>query len=274
MKNANRISSEELNSLIGTPRCPVIIDVRRKPVFDAAGARIAGSLWFDVSAIEAAAPFTRENTGAVVYCAHGHNVSELAAARLRAIGESVLILEGGIDAFEAAGGLLVKKSDRLPSWTYERPSLWITRERPKIDRIACPWLIKRFIDPFAEFHFVAAEWVRDVAGEMGGEAYDIDGVFWSHRGETCTFDTLIAEYGLQSAALDIVARIVRGADTARLDLAPEAAGLLSISLGLSRMYGNDLEQLEAGMTVYDALYAWARDGQGETHNWPAAKARP
>ena len=150
----------------------------------------------------------------------------------------------------------------------------MTRERPKIDRIACPWLIRRFVDPLAEFHFVAPEWVIDVAKEMGGTAYDVDGVFWSHRGQTCSFDTMIAEFGLSSPAFDALAMIVRGADTARLDLAPQAAGLLAISLGLSRNFDKDLEQLEAGMLVYDALYAWARDGQSETHNWPVKEPKP
>jgi rhodanese-related sulfurtransferase len=274
MKYPARISTNELNALIGTAECPMIFDVRREAVFKAAATRIAGSVRHGHMDIEAAADPVDPAMGAIVYCVHGHNVSEIAAARLRAFGVTACVLEGGIEAFEENGGLLVKQGGSLPGGSFDRPGIWVTRERPKIDRIACPWLIRRFIDPLAEFHFVAAEWVKDVAEEMGGTPYDIDGVFWSHRGETCTFDTLIAEYGLKSAALDTVARIVRGADTARLDLAPEAAGLLAISLGLSRIYQNDLEQLEAGMAIYDALYAWARDGQGETHNWPAAKAKP
>jgi rhodanese-related sulfurtransferase len=274
MKSSSRISAEELNRLIGTAQCPVIFDVRRAAVFHAAPTRIAGSLWQNHMEIEASAEVIDPVSGAVVYCIYGHNVSEIAAAKLRAAGVYVRVLDGGNAAFEANGGLLARQGESLPGGVFGAPSVWVTRERPKIDRIACPWLIRRFIDPMAEFHFVAAEWVKDVAEEMGGVPYDVDGVFWSHRGETCTFDTLIEEYGLKSAALDAVARIVRGADTARLDLAPEAAGLLAISLGLSRIYQDDLEQLEAGMLVYDALYAWARDGQGETHNWPAGKAKP
>jgi rhodanese-related sulfurtransferase len=267
MTNATRISPDELNLLIGTPGCPVIFDVRRKAAFEAAPTRVAGAVWRDHMTAE----LVLHDGETIVYCVHGHNVSEIAAAKLRQSGANVRALEGGAAAFEAAGGLMVKKGAELPGSGSE-PSVWVTRERPKIDRIACPWLIRRFIDPRAVFHFVAAEWVNEIADEVGGVAYDIDGVFWSHRGQTCTFDTMIAEYGLKSTALDTVARIVRGADTARLDLAPEAAGLLAISLGLSRNHQNDLEQLEAGMAVYDALYTWARDGQGETHNWPAAKA--
>jgi rhodanese-related sulfurtransferase len=274
MKSPNRISAVELSRLIGAAQCPVIFDVRRMAVFKAAPTRIAGSVWQSHMEIEAAADVIDPVAGAVVYCIHGQNVSETAAAKLRAAGVHAWVLEGGSAAFEASGGLLTRQSESLPGGVFGTPSVWVTRERPKIDRIACPWLIRRFIDPFAEFHFVAAEWVKDVAEEMGGIPFDIDGVFWSHRGERCTFDTLIDEYGLSSPALDAVALIVRGADTARLDLAPQAAGLLAISLGLSRSHSDDLEQLEAGMLIYDALYAWARDGQGETHNWPSAKARP
>lgn len=270
MGNPIRITAEELSRLIGTARCPAVIDVRRKTVFDAAPNRIAGANWHDHMTISAIA---RDAGEFVVYCVHGHNVSEIAAASLRAAGAKVRMLEGGIEAYAAAGGLLVKKGAELPGGS-GAPSVWVTRERPKIDRIACPWLIRRFVDPFAVFHFVAADWVNDIAAEVGGTAFDIDGVFWSHRGETCTFDTMIAEYGLMSPALDTVARIVRGADTARLDLAPQAAGLLAISFGLSHSFDQDLEQLEAGMLVYDALYAWTRDGQSETHNWPAAKPKP
>ncbi len=268
----NQITSNELNGLIGTPNCPLILDVRREPVFAAAETRIASAYWHDVASVEAVAPLIDPDLGVIVYCAHGHNVSALAAARLRAIGFPVRILEGGIAAFSDAGGLLANKASDLPSGAVGRPTVWVTRERPKNDRNACPWLIRRFIDPFAEFHFVEPQWVKDVAEEMGGIAYDIDGVHWSHRGETCTFDTMIAEYGLTSPALDTVAQIVRGADTARLDLAPQAAGLLAISLGLSRLFDDDLEQLDSGMLVYDALYAWAREAQGETHNWPAKSA--
>ena len=144
---------------------------------------------------------------------------------------------------------------------------WITRERPKIDRIACPWLIRRFIDPRAVFLYVAPSEVLGVAQSLGAAAYDIEDVYWSHRGEGCTFDTLIAEFGLSVAALDRIATIVRGADTARPDLAPECAGLLAASLGMSRMYSDDLEQLQAGMMLYDAFYRWARDATGEVHDW-------
>ena len=145
----------------------------------------------------------------------------------------------------------------------------MTRARPKIDRIACPWLIRRFVDPRAVFLFVAPAEVDGVAERFDATPFDIEDVFWSHRGELCTFDVMVEEFGLATEPLLRLATIVRGADTARLDLAPEAPGLLAASLGLSRMYADDLEQLEAGMLLYDAFYRWCRDATDETHNWPA-----
>jgi len=151
--------------------------------------------------------------------------------------------------------------------------VWVTRSRPKIDRIACPWLIRRFVDPAAVFLFVAAAEVEAVAERFGATPFDIENVAWSHRGDLCTFDVMVGEFGLTTPPLERLARIVRASDTSRLDLEPEAAGLLAISLGLSRMFADDLEQLEAGILVYDALYRWARDATEETHNWPAPGAR-
>jgi hypothetical protein len=149
----------------------------------------------------------------------------------------------------------------------------VTRSRPKIDRIACPWLIRRFVDPHARFLFVTAAEVEAVAEKFDATAFDIEGVHWSHRGESCTFDTMIEEFGLATPALLQLAEIVRGADTDRLDLAPQAAGLLAISLGLSRRHTSDLEQLEEGMIIYDALYRWARDARDEKHNWTSHTSR-
>ena len=151
-------------------------------------------------------------------------------------------------------------------------TVWVTRSRPKIDRIACPWLIRRFVDPGAVFLFVAPSEVPAVAERFGATPFDIEDVFWSHRGEGCTFDTMIEEFGLHSEALSRLALIVRGADTARPDLAPQAEGLLAASLGFSRMYRDDLAQLDAAMGLYDAFYRWSRDAVAETHNWPASPA--
>jgi len=144
---------------------------------------------------------------------------------------------------------------------------WITRERPKIDRIACPWLIERFIDKEAEFLYVPSSDVLKTSAETGAIPYDIPGVEMGHAGELCSFDAFMKKYDLTDPALQQLAMIVRGADTSRLDLAPQAAGLLAISLGLSHNFQNDHEMLKQGMVIYDALYAWCQELQGETHNW-------
>jgi hypothetical protein len=145
---------------------------------------------------------------------------------------------------------------------------WITRERPKIDRIACPWLIARFIDQEPEFLYVATGDVLKVASETGAIPYDIPGVELPHVGDLCSFDAFLSKYGLTDPALVKVADIVRGADTSRLDLTPQSAGLYAVSLGLSHVFQDDHELLKHGMIMYDALYVWCRDCQNETHNWP------
>src|SRR5215208_6450956 len=172
-----------------------------------------------------------------------------------------------------AGGLARGRRARLGH--SRGRTVWVTRSRPKVDRIACPWLIRRFVDPNAVFLFVLPAEVMGVAERFAATPFDIEGegVFWSHRGERCTFDVMVEEFGLATEALSRLAAIVRGADTARMDLAPEAAGLLAASLGLSRMYADDIEQLAAGMTLYDAFYRWCRDATDETHNWPAKPAK-
>ena len=149
-------------------------------------------------------------------------------------------------------------------------SRWVTRERPKIDRIACPWLVLRFVDPEAEFFYVPPAHVLEEAEQRNAEPYDIPGVRFSHNGARCSFDAFVEEFGLRDGALDIVAGIVRAADTGALDLAAEAPGLLAISLGLSQLYPDDHEMLRAGMVVYDSLYAWARHARAEKHGWPPA----
>ncbi|MGH7714177.1 MAG: chromate resistance protein ChrB domain-containing protein [Gemmatimonadaceae bacterium] len=144
---------------------------------------------------------------------------------------------------------------------------WITRERPKIDRVACPWLIARFIDHSPEFHFAPPAEVADRAREAGAIPFDVAGVELSHEGERCSFDAFLTKYELRDPALAELATIVRGADTARLDLAPQCAGLLAISLGLSQLFADDHEQLRHGFVVYDALYAWLTRARAETHTW-------
>lgn len=145
---------------------------------------------------------------------------------------------------------------------------WITRESPKIDRIACPWLVARFIDKQAEFLYVPPSDVLRVASETDAIPYDIPGVELTHDGELCSFDAFLKKYGLEDTALSQLALIVRGADTSRLNLTPQSAGLYALSLGLSQNFSDDHEMLKYGMVMYDALYAWCKRCQNETHNWP------
>ena len=144
---------------------------------------------------------------------------------------------------------------------------WVTRERPKIDRIACPWLVARFIDKQPEFLFVAPDRVMETVRTSGAIPFDVPGVELTHVGDDCSFDTMLKKYALADDALQDLAVIVRGADTGRLDLAPQCAGLLAISLGLSRNFSDDHEMLRHGLVMYDALYAWCCHARGETHNW-------
>jgi hypothetical protein len=153
-----------------------------------------------------------------------------------------------------------------------RRTKWVTRERPKIDRVACPWLILRFIDPHAEFLYVPSADVLKVAQQTGATPYDVPGVEMGHVGDLCSFDAFIHKYKLDAPALQHLATIVRGADTSRLDLTPQSAGLHAISLGLSRNFDHDLDMLAHSLVMYDALYAWCQQCQGETHVWPPKMA--
>jgi rhodanese-related sulfurtransferase len=267
MSATNSISPEKLSRLIGTPSCPAIIDVRP----DAAELFPAATRHPAESAGQLAG--TLAGRKAVVACVHGHERSAGVAAILRSEGIDAESLEGGFAAWREAG-LPVIDAAKLPPPDPMGRTVWVTRARPKVDRIACPWLIRRFVDPAAVFLFVAPADVAGVAERFGATPFDVDGVFWSHRGEMCTFDTMVEEFGLGSIeALARLAVIVRGADTARPELAPQAAGLLAASLGLSRMFADDQEQLEAGMLIYDAFYRWCRDAVDETHDWVSHKPR-
>ena len=272
MPSPTEITVSQLARLVGTPEAPAIIDVRSSEHFDADPRFIPCSLRRDPREVQAWSQAYRDQR-VVVSCQHGGKSSQGAAAWLRTEGIEAESLEGGHDAWVAEHGLLVDARKLLPRDANQR-TVWVTRSRPKVDRIACPWLIRRFVDRNAVLLFVNPTEVAGVAERFNAAPYDVEGVFWSHRGDRCSFDTFIAELGLVSPALDRLALIVRGADTARQDLAPEAAGLLAASFGYSRMYKDDLEQLEHAMELYDALYRWARDATDETHNWPATKPKP
>jgi len=267
MSATNSISHDKLARLIGTPACPVIIDVR--PGGDEL---IPASIRRPAETVSEWAG-TLTGSKVVVSCVHGKERSAGVAALLRSEGVDAEILEGGFAAWRHAG-LPMIDATKLPQRDSTGRTVWVTRARPKVDRIACSWLIRRFVDPAAVFLFVAPNEVAGVAERFGATPFDVEGVFWSHRGENCTFDTMIEEF--QLASIDALARlavIVRGADTARPEVVPQAAGLLAASLGLSRIYSDDLEQLEAGMLIYDAFYRWCRDAVDETHDWVSHKPR-
>lgn len=267
MPSNTEITVSQLSRLIGLPGAPAIIDVRMKNDIDADPRRLPASIRYEAQAVPAwASQFAGREV--VVVCQKGGKLAQGTAAWLRQSGVRAETLEGGFEAWRGAGGLLVKP-DRLPVPDAAGRTVWVTRARPKVDRIACPWLIRRFVDPSAIFLFVGASEVAAVADQFDATPFDIDGVFWSHRGDRCSFDTMIEEFGLSCTPLERLADIVRAADTDRLDLVPQAAGFLAASLGLSRMFRDDLEQLDAGMTLYDAFYRWCRDATEETHNWPS-----
>ena len=266
------IAPEKLWRSIGTSGAPLIVDVRKPEVVASSNSVLPGAILRDPH--EAASwAFAHDHGTIVVACVHGHRRSQMAAAQLRARGLDARILEGGYDAWVAAGLPLVDRG-AVQKFAPQPPSVWVTRRRPKIDRIACPWLIRRFIDPEARFLFVDPPQVADVARESGAIPFDIEGVELSHDGERCSFDTILKVFDLErEPSLARLALIVRGADTARPDLAPEAAGLHAVSLGLSALAGDDDHGLlDRGFAIYDALFAWLRFASSERHNWPAKAA--
>jgi rhodanese-related sulfurtransferase len=260
MSTFNAISPDKLFRLIGTSACPTLVDVRDNSSRLVPSAR---PLRYD----EVEHWGANLSSPIVTICEQGREKAAGAAAWLRQLGLDAEILEGGMAAWERAG-LPVVDAAKLPPRDEHGRTRWVTRARPKVDRIACPWLIRRFVDPNAVFLFVAPSEVEGVSQQLDAAPFDFEGVFWSHRGEQCSFDTMVDELGL--AGFDALQRmrvIVRGADTARPELAPQCAGLVAASLGLSRMFADDHQQLEAGMVLYDAFYRWCRDATDETHDW-------
>ena len=268
MPTFSEISPQQLMRLIGTPEGPVVIDVTLDADFDADPHLIPTARRCPHDQIITLA-LGLQGCRVVVVCQKGLKLSHGAAARLRAEGVHAEALEGGNLGWKTAG--LPRVPARVLPEKVDDATLWVTRHRPKIDRIACPWLIRRFVDPDARFLFVPPAQVADVAERFGATPFDVNGVFWTHRGDGCSFDTMVAEFGLTTPALERLARVVRAADTNRHDLAPEAAGLLALSVGLSRQFKDDMAQLKAAMPLYDALYRWARDGVGETHEHGAER---
>jgi rhodanese-related sulfurtransferase len=253
------ISAAILKQSIRSSAPPLVIDVRRNERFKESPYLLKGALRRDPERVLEWKKSLPRAASVVVYCVHGHEVSQSVAKALGA-----RYLEGGIEHWREEGGEVASKPKNAAT-------RWVTRERPKIDRIACPWLVRRFVDPEAEFLYVPTPEVRKIAQEKDAVPYDIPDVEFSHDGELCSFDAFLKKFHLKDPALEELALIVRGADTNRLELAPQAPGLAALSLGLSINFKNDHEMLEHGMVMYDALYAWCREGKNEIHTWnPAA----
>jgi rhodanese-related sulfurtransferase len=293
------ISPATLAPAVGSRAAPLLIDVRKAEAFAESEFFLPGSIRWDYNA---GAPMPPELTGAkraVAYCVKGAEVGINGAALLAKANVESAYLEGGLRDWQAAGLVAVKKRPDL-GVDGERVSRWVTRARPKIDRIACPWLIRRFIDPRAEFFYVPTNEVFEFAKANNAVAYDIPGAPLEHYGAACSFDSFLQAFELvptsiataapsaivtfgrtaanavhgklaaKPTALEILANVVRGADTDALRLAPESAGLLAISLGFSRMIEDDQAMLSAMLPVYDALYEWAKSVENksvERHNW-------
>lgn len=265
------VSPTELATQLRGAAAPLLVDVRKTEAFDASAYLLPGALRRDPLQVAQWAVTLPAAASVLVYCIHGHEVSQNTMTALRQRGLNASFLQGGIEAWREQARPLVAK----PAGSGTR---WVTRERPRIDRIACPWLVRRFVDTDAQFLYVPTDQVAAVAQREAAMAYDVGphvaSTLFTHEGELCSFDAFITHYKLaQDAALLRLTLIVRGADTDRLDLAPQCAGLVAVSLGMARTHPDDSAMLETMMPVYDALYAWCRDavaGQDEKHTWKPA----
>lgn len=270
MAGPNEISVAQLLRLIGTPDCPVIVDVCIDPDFTDDPYLIPGSVRHSHTDLPGMLTMLAGRPS-VITCQKGLKLSQGVCAWLRAEGLQSEFVTGGMYGWRDHDG-----APRIPLAALPAPvdgaTLWVTRHRPKIDRIACPWLIRRFVDRDARFLFVAPDQVEGVADRLNATPFDVEGAHFSHRGDLCTFDAMLDDFGLRTETLDRLSTVVRGADTNNHDLHPAAAGLLAVSVGLSRQFKDDQAQLDAGMGLYDALYRWARDGHEEVDEWPGGRS--
>lgn len=258
MAAPNEITCKQLLRLIGLPDTPVIVDISIDPDFAEDPFLIPGSFRHPHTDFDGLLA-RLEGRACIITCQQGIKLSQGLTSRLRGRGIDAQYLQGGMYGWRDT-----PDAPRIPFAALPGTNLWVTRHRPKIDRIACPWLIRRFIDPQAEFMFVSPEWVTGVADRYTATPFDIADVALTHKDDRCTFDAMLDHFDLRTDALDRLASVIRAADTGTTD-SPQAAGLLAMSVGLSRMYRDDHLQLAAAMPLYDALYRWARDGSGETH---------
>lgn len=262
MPAPNEITPSQLNRLIGLPDCPQIVDVCIYEDFREDPYLIPGSLRHDHRDLPGL--LARLNGArAIIACQKGKKLSQGVAAWLAAEGVDALFLQGGMYAWRDHDGAARVPVAAIPD-PRDGATLWVTRHRPKIDRIACPWLIRRFVDRQARFLFVAPSEVDAVADKLGATAFDVAGD-WGHHSDGCSFDTMLAKFELTTPALARLADVVRGADLGQHDLHAASAGLLALSVGLSRRYRSDQEHVRAGLDIYDSLYRWARDGFEESH---------
>jgi len=243
------ISPFDLTQRLADFSPPVVLDVRRQPAFDADPSTIPGALRCVPERVAALASALEPWRPVVAYCVHGHEVGRDAAATLRQHGFEARHLEGGLEAWRAGGGA---------TKPWQSPTRWVTRARPKIDRIACPWLIRRFLDSGAEIFYVPSGEVRAFAEARGATPFDVPDIRYTHAGTDCSFDAFIRIHRLEDPALRALATIVRGADTSAPHLAPEAPGLLAVSRGLSTLFADDPTMLKWGLLIYDALYTACR----------------
>lgn len=262
-------SCNALYAQLGLPGSPALVDVRGEGDYRANPMVIPGArrgVPDDVASWARSLPRDRPIT---VYCKRGGDTSVTAAAALTGLGYPVSVLEGGIEGWIAERRATIRVR---PDLNVPGASRWVTRERPKIDRLACPWLVRRFIDQDALFFYSPAHRVRSEAQALDAQPYDIADVLFSHRGARCSFDAFLDEFAFHDPVIDAVADIVRAADTGELASSAQAPGLLAISLGLSAMITDDILLLEQAMPIYDALYAWCKSARHETHSWPTKPA--
>jgi rhodanese-related sulfurtransferase len=259
-----QISTRTLYDRLGLQDAPLILDIRPSEALATFPRLIPGAHHVDGHDSTLWMHRVPIHRPIALYSSRGHDLA-LVATALAAHGARISVVQGGVEEWVADGLPTVKARTHLG---VPGRSQWVTRERPKIDRLACPWLIRRFIDPHAMFFYAPATQVRAQAQSLNAQPYDIPDVTFSHRGDHCSFDAFLAEFELHDPVLDDLAKIVRAADTGTLDMSREAPGLLAISLGLSASIRDDQVLLEQAMTVYDALYTWCKTARSESHSWP------
>jgi rhodanese-related sulfurtransferase len=257
------ITVPQLSRIVGLPSAPILVDVRPREDLEGDRRLLPTARYLPFQTVSNWASHYRGER-VIVYCRDGGDISRGTAAWLRQEGSDAQTLEGGFEAWRKADQPLMR-TDVHPERDDAGRTIWVTRARPKIIRIACPWLIRRFIDPKAVFLFVPPSDVAAVAERFRATPFDTGHGIWNDRGNACTFDVMLEEFTLETKTLTQLATIIRGADTGRLDLTPQSAGLLATSLGFSRMYREDQAQLDATLPTYDALYRWCRDATDETH---------